>query len=845
MNCENSFTIENEIFYYWDLNKIFEIYPSLKKLPISLKILLEENLRNLKKSEDFEEIIDIFTKRREDYINFRPSRVIVDEYSSLLPLIDFALLKEKVPLEDRQYIEPKIMVDVIMDSSLSNFDEDDEDNSENFKDTHDEVLRFVKWADYNLKNLRVVPPGSGIFNQINLEYLSTIINVKTIENKHYLYPETVIGTDYNTNIINALGVFGFKVYKMDAQASMLGIPLRFKLPKVFGIKLEGKLNVGSTSYDLIKKIKALLSNEEFKDKIVEFCGEGIDELTLEDRAYVSNLAKKYNIKSLFFAIDEKGLKYYDNSRNNSDFSYLIKTYLQKQSFLNNYNIELDFDKKFVIKLDDLKPVVGDRKKIGKEFIIEEFKNLRAQRSGAFLKDLDVLKSIVYASKNINPLLLIRCALVLKNCYEKNISINTICKKIFLIEDERTKLFLEKLELLKYFELYNYQIKYSINEKDFLLEDDISNEIRFNSLNVVSLSSKRLEIEEDKYSLIKHKFTLSPSLVVIYTLVGNIGIDILNESLFNKEGESIYIKDVWPTNGMLISYLNKLDAGLYKEIYENLFKGNEKWQNLKHQKGSKYFWNSGSTYLNPIKLDFDFCKNFIHIDNAKILSIYGDNVSTSDIVPMGDRITLYSNAAKYLEKRGIKSYDYGTYFDRRGNYEIILGTVFSNLKNKMVSKEGAYTEDFETREILSIYDYSKRLKEANISSIIISGKEFGIEEDFSWAARGIYLLGVKAVIAKSFDEKFRLNLVRFGVLPLEFIEDEDVYKLNIIGNETITISLETQIKPKIYVDFIIESQRITQKSKLKCRLDNYDEVEFYQNGGILQTFLKESFIQHHK
>ncbi|PLY11184.1 MAG: hypothetical protein C0626_01040 [Arcobacter sp.] len=824
MNIQNSFEIENEVFYYYDLEKVFSLYESLRELPLCLKILLEENLRKANNDEEIEYIIDLFLNRKNLKINFYPSRIVMQNFSGISSLVDLASMRDIVARYegDVNKVNPTVMIDIILDDSLC----------ENIETK--EKYKFIKWAKSKFENVRVIPPGSQLCHQINLEYLSTIIHLEQKNGKNYLFPETIVGTNKDTISISSLGVLACKIEGVKSESTIFGFPLSFNLPKVLGIEIKGKVNKTVTSSDLISNLINSLKEYTLFEKIVEFYGEGVCELTLEDRLTISNVVYEYGAKSSFFPIDNRTLQYYDNTMDNSDFSKLVKIYLEKQSLFSKSDV-LSYDETIEINLDLIEASIYESKKSDDKISINELKNFPLQNSGINLNDGDIVLSII--SSNSNPYSLIHVGLIAKKAYELGIRANESIKKLLFTTSPLERVYLEKLDLLKYLE----KLGFNIVENDYNFNDfnkNIEEDIKSNNLNVVSLYCADERYEENIPSFIKSNYYMSASLIIVYTLAKTIKCNILDDCIDIVENKEIKLDDIWPSNELVVEYLNKLDYSLYKEIYKNIFQGNKYWQELEVQDTPTYTWDKDSTYIQASNFFNNEYIEKIEIKNAGSLVILGNNISTDKISP-SEQIALYSVASNYLEEIGVKSYDYNSFKSREGNSEIMLRSIFdsANLKNEMVSKEGGYTKDFEEDEIVSIYELSKRFKQRNRPLVIFAGKEYGIGESRDWAVKGMKPLGVKAIVAKSFDKVYREDLIAFGVLPLEFLEDEDFEVLNLRGDEVIDIVLDENIEVNALANLTITSNRAVIETKLKVRLDTNEEIKYYKNSGILSYLLK--------
>lgn len=838
MQIINSFEIEGERFYFYDITKILNNSIKLKRLPVVLKILLEENLRKAKDESEFQKIVDIFENRKKETIGFYPSRMIIENFSNLPMLIDLASFRDIMKEEGKSanIVNPKIMIDLVIDNSLEilNYKKNDGFNFD--KKEEEEKYKFIKWAQNSFSNLRVVPPGSGICHQVNLEYLSTILHIENIDDKFFLYPETIVGTDSRMTMANSIGVLGWSISSVQLESVMLGSPFLMVLPQVVGINIKGELKEGITSFDLLITLTNLLKEKKLEGKLLEFYGEGLKYLTLEDRTAISNMAFEYKAKCSFFAIDNKTINYFDKTRDNEDFGKLVKTYLQKQNLFFS-DEEFDYDEVIDFNLSILKPSIAIFKKTQESVDINSLKDFPIIKSINGFNDGDiVLSTITSCNSNSNPYLLIHSALVAKKALELGLKIDDSIKSFLIPGSLVVKEYLDKLGLLKYFDEIGLKIKDFECSSSYVHLEELEKEIKNEGLNLCSVTSGNRNFEGEINPFIKSNYMMSPSLVIIYSLIGTIKFDIFNDAIGEKEGFKIFLKDLWPSNHEVISYLGRLDYTLYKKIYKNIFKGDSSWQELNVEKSETYFWDKNSSYIQPSRI-FNRLKNeVIDIKKAEILSILGDNITTEQISPSG-QISLYSPASKYLESLGIKSFEYNTFNSRNGNIEIMNRALFdtSDIKNLMTSKEGAFSVDYEFGEILPIYEKAAKFKEQNRDLIIIAGEGFGIGESKYWAAKTVAAFGIKAVIAKSFGKKHREDLISFGVLPLEFIDD-DTQSLKLKGSEKITI-FSNDIKQNSVISATVQKGNIDIELDLKCRLETEKEIELYKNGGLLSDFFK--------
>lgn len=830
MNIVNSLEIQNENFYYYDLNYVYYKHEELKKLPVVLKILLESNLRNSSSDEEFENIIKKFLKRDSSLIYLHPSRIIMKSYTGVPALIELASLKEDLNLLNN--VNPKIMFDLLLDESLSKHFEENKINTLDDENKNKQIYAFLKWASISFKNVRIIPPGSGICNQMNLEYLSTIIHLEKKDNKNFIFPETIVATDFKDGIINSLGVLAWGVKSLEAQTAILGNAVSLKFPKVLGLNIRGNLKEGITSNDIVISLVKALNQPENKGFIIEFYGEGLENLSLEDRATISNLAPSYGAKSSFFPIDEKTISYFKKTRDNEDFANIIKKYLQKQNMFFS-NEKLSYDKTLVFDLSSLKAHIYsplnniDINDLNKNIVVNESENL---------KDFDLVLAVITSCElTSNPYLLIHSALLAKNILKMGLVIDNKIKKYLIAPSTLTIKYLKQLDLLKYFEALGFEIKEypsSKIDKNFIsLDENIKNEIKRHNINVSSIISGNNILDEDLNSLIKTTYLMSPSLLLAYTLKADTKSNILEDSIQTINDKKVYLKDIWPSKDLIKESLQKLDNEIYKNIYRHIFEGNDFWKDIDIQLKENYEWDENSTYIQSSNFSYKKIEK-INILNAGILAVFKEDISCEEISPRG-QINLYSQSARYLEEKGLKSYEYDTYDSRRGNSEIMLRGTFDydKLKNHIVEKEGAFTKDFDNLEIISFYEKSILFKNQNRPLVIFAGNNYGKGKQIDWAVKGTKLLGVKAIIANSFDLEHKNSLIKFGILPLEFIDDE-IDSFSLTGEETIDIYLDKEINVNDKIDIKITLRNKIIQTKLLSRLDNEEEISYYKNGGIL-------------
>lgn len=805
----NSFYFNGNTYYYCDLKKLFEKYPLLRKLPNSLKILLEANVRKAKDS-DIKSIIETFIQKNYfKQIEYYPTRVIMNDKFGLFLMMELALLRDKYDTK----LNPKIMTDLIVENNNSN----PQRNKERYS--------FLKWATRNIKNFSVIPPNEENHSLINIEYLSTMLCLENEDDKIFLYPETIIGTDSHARIINSLGVMGLNLSQIDTQAVMFGSLINLDFPKVVGVEVLGNLTQGLNFEDLILSLKKILKEHKIKDKFVEFYGNGLKNITLENRAILSNLVFEFGALCGYFGVDENTISYVEQTRG-VDAS-IIKEYFVKQGMYEND--DLVYDEYIRFNLNIIEPVAYYSKKANEKILIKEIpNNLVSFKKGNLIKDNDVVLSVVSSSKNLTST--IQACLVAKKACDLGLKINKNIKRYFEIDSFRIKDYLEKLDLLKYLEALDFEIVLkSPNE----ISQKIVSDIKKHNLDVVALSSNR-NFEENINPDIKSNWYISSALVIAYSLKGTMNFDITKDAIY----KDICLNDIFPSIAEVKEYLAKINGSLFEDVYKDITKGDKLWQYLKYENSPFYSFDKNSTYIKPYDILEDKYKERINIENAKIIAILGDNISNEYIVPSG-KIQPYSQIGFYLESKGIKTSEFGTYEERYENSEFMKKAIFSSdkIKNYITNpKDGAYTRDFKTNEILSFYEFSENMKKQKTPLVLIAGKNFGRGQNELWAVKGIKLLGIKAVIAKSFEKTFKDNLLKVGVLPLEFV-DEDAESLALDGNEIITIlSNEFKINSKIEIE--IRNDYFVKHVLVNVKFDTKEEINYYKNTGVLDYLINK-------
>ena len=846
LNIKKSFTLNNKIYYYYSL-KEFEKKTNFKiqNLPFSIRILLENLLRNQNEnSNNINQIENLIKNSTSSEIFFKPSRILMQDFTGIPAIVDLAAMRDKVFKmgQNIKKVNPFIPVDLVVDHSINvNFFGNNNAFKMNVKKEfkeNSERYDFLKWSQLSFQNFKVIPPGNGICHQVNLEYLAQVVSRKKISKGILVYPDTVVGTDSHTTMVNSLGVLGWGVGGIEAEAAMLNQPMPITVPDVVGVNLKKKLKEGVTATDLVLSLTNLLRKKNVVGKFVEFYGEGIKKLSLPDRATISNMAPEYGATCGFFPVDNVTINYLKLTARSNEHINLVKKYLKLQNLFNEkINEKIKFNKKIYFELDKIEPSVAGPKRpqdlVKLSEISKNFKknyNLKEKKKELGNGSI-VIAAITSCTNTSNPTLMVAAALVAKKAFQLGLKTKPWVKTSLAPGSKVVTDYLKKANLQKYldnlgFNLVGYGCTTCIGNSG-PLEDKIEKKVIKKNLTVCSILSGNRNFENRINSLVNANYLASPPLVIAFAIFGNININFYKEPLgIDKRNKKIFLKDIWPKQQEIDLVLNKvLSPTIFKKRYSRIFKGEKDWnKKSKFNKSDLYNWSQKSTYIKKPPF-FEKINNktrkISNILNARVMALLGDSITTDHISPAG-RIKLDSLTSKYLKKNKVKTYDFNTYGARRGNHEVMIRGVFSNMK------------------IPSVYELSKRHKKMKVPSIIIAGKEYGTGSSRDWAAKGVSLLGVKAVVFKTIERIHRTNLIGMGVLPLQFLGKDNAKSLKITGAETFDfIDLESDLIPnKIIRCFITYKNKQKKIIKLKTRIDSKKELEYLTNGGILPYVLKQ-------
>lgn len=859
-------------------------------LPYSIRVLLESLLR----SENGYDITkrDILnlaaynpdsTEQKE--IPFKPARVLLQDFTGVPCVVDLAAMRSAIATlgGDPQKINPRIPVDLVIDHSvqvdsynspsalLYNANKEFERNRERYE--------FLRWGQKAFANFRVVPPASGICHQVNLEYLAKAAQVRNYADRRIAFPDSLIGTDSHTTMINGLGVVGWGVGGIEAEAVMLDRPLYLLMPEVIGVKLYGRLNDGVTATDLVLEITQLLRKKGVVNKFVEFYGAGISSMSVPDRATISNMAPEYGATVSFFPVDNQTLEYLKITGRPPELVDLVERYYKEQGMFRNDSVPSPrFKDRLELDLSTIEPAIAGPKRPQDRVNLKQAKtrwreSLRApfekqgynlpetaiqQQTGVasdsgIVSDLKhgdiVIAAITSCTNTSNPSVMIAAGLLAKKAVESGLSIKPSVKTSLAPGSKVVTDYLHKAGLDTYLEkLGFYLVGYGCTTcigNSGPLDEKISAAINENKIIAASVLSGNRNFEGRVHPDTRANFLASPPLVIAYALAGTIDIDLTTEPLGkNKAGQPIYLCDIWPTQSEITESLNKaISHNIFQKAYSNIESGNETWNQIPIKGGQLYEWNEKSTYIQHPPFFTNMIPEVGHIapiKNARVLVKVGNSVTTDHISPAGT-IAVNSPAGQYLTGLGIAPADFNSYGSRRGNDRVMTRGTFANirLKNQLApGTEGGWTTYFPTNETISIFEASLRYKQNDTPTIVMAGADYGMGSSRDWAAKGVYLLGVRAVIAESFERIHRSNLVGMGVLPLQYKPGQNAASLGLTGKEIFTIEIDDSLMP--LSDIIIRFKRDDNSTGLFtaiCRIDMPVEIEYYRNGGIMRTVLR--------
>jgi aconitate hydratase len=905
--CMGKLKIKKQSFDYFNiLNLEKKGFADIRRLPFSIRILVENLLRKMDgrivKEEDLLNIAR-WQKKYDDPVEipYHPARVLMQDFTGVPAVVDLAAMRDAVKKlgGNPEKVNPLVPVDLIVDHSVQvDFFGTDEAVFQNVKKEYErnaERYALLKWAQKSFNNFRVVPPRSGICHQVNLENVGRVVIIENSNGQKIAYPDTLVGLDSHTTMINGIGVMGWGVGGIEAEAVMLGQPYYMSIPQVIGVRICGQLKPGITATDLVLTVTEKLRNYGVVEKFVEYFGPGLKNLTVPDRATIANMAPEYGATLGFFPVDEKTIEYLKTT-NREKQAAVVQAYTQACGFFYNGAEEADYTDVLELNLADIERCVSGPARPQDRIVLRDLKSKFAdvlgckferdeemQRISQFHEESGTLTSraakcvplteyscpvdlnglpvtvgngsiviaaITSCTNTSNPFVLLGAGLMAKNAVERGLKVPPFVKTSLAPGSKVVIQYLEDAGLMPYLKAIGFHLAAfgctTCIGNSGPLHPAIEQAIADHDLNVAAVLSGNRNFEARIHQRIKSNFLASPMLVVAFALAGHVDIDLTVEPLgLDPSGQPVYLDDIWPTNEQIEALIKThVKKDFFKLEYGRIFEGDEFWQALPDVQSVTYAWDEKSTYIkNP-----PYFENFSlsvqkpgDIQNARVLAVLGDSVTTDHISPAGAIEKEYP-AGRYLTAEGIPPAEFNSYGSRRGNHEVMLRGTFGNirLKNKLVGKkEGSYTVKFPEKDEMYIYDAAMAYQEGHTPLMVLGGKEYGAGSSRDWAAKGTYLLGVKAVIAQSFERIHRSNLVGMGVLPLVFQRGEDAQSLGLEGSETYSISGVEDIRPRQQLQVrAVKADGSDIRFKVSARLDTDIEVDYYKNGGILPYVLRK-------
>jgi len=849
----------------------------LAKLPFSLRILLENLLRcedgRFVRPDDIRVLANWTPGSTEKEIAFMPARVLLQDFTGVPAVVDLATMREAIKRMggNPRLINPLFPAELVIDHSVqvdsfgksNSFDL----NAEMEFQRNIERYAFLRWGQKAFQNFKVVPPDTGICHQVNLEYLARVVCAMPSGNRVEAYPDSVVGTDSHTTMVNALGVFGWGVGGIEAEAAMLGQPSSMLIPDVVGFRLHGKLREGATATDLVLTVTEILRKKGVVGKFVEFCGTGLSSLSIPDRATIANMAPEYGATMGFFPVDAETLAYLQFTARSAEQIALVEAYCKEQMmFRTDETADPIFSDKLELDLGSVEPTVAGPKRPQDRVSLRNAKSSFQKvlegttdkhvgvRNNGDSFDLSsgavVIAAITSCTNTSNPSLMLGAGLLAKKAVERGLHVKPWVKTSFAPGSKVVSDYLAASGLMSYLEKLNFHlVGYGCTTcigNSGPLPEAIGAAIKDNNLMAVAVLSGNRNFEGRIHPLVRANYLASPPLVVAYALAGRMDVDLTTESLgADSAGKPVYLRDIWPTPQEIEKTVREsVTSEMYSKEYGNVFEGDAHWKSMPVPEGDLYQWDPKSTYIKQPPFFENMPKTpaaLADIHGARVLAVLGDSVTTDHISPAGS-IAIDSPAGKYLIANGVKPHEFNSYGARRGNHEVMMRGTFANirLRNQLApGTEGCWTHFLPGNEKMTIYDAAVKYREAGVPLIVIAGKEYGSGSSRDWAAKGTRLLGVRAVIAESYERIHRSNLVGMGVLPLEFKTGESRESLGLTGQEVFEIEGVASLSPKKTITVRAESDDGSVKTFTAiARVDTPEEVSYYHHGGILQYVLRQ-------
>lgn len=873
-NTRDTLVSNGRNFFFHNLNKLSG---DVSRLPYCLRILLENLLRNedgkAVNSGDIKQLMNWDPGSVPEHeIAFSPARVILQDFTGVPSVVDLAVMRDAMAElgKDPALINPLIPVDLVIDHSVQvDSAGKPESLAENLAwefQRNRERYNFLKWGRRALSNFRVVPPATGIIHQVNLEYLARVVCEVESEDGIYAYPDTLVGTDSHTTMVNGLGVLGWGVGGIEAEAAMLGQPVSMLIPQVVGVRLNGRIREGVTATDLVLTVTEVLRREGVVGKLVEFFGPGIVGLSLADRATLSNMSPEYGATCAIFPIDHKTLEYLELTGRDLSQVKLVEDYARTQGIffepgggVPEYSSVVDIDLEAVELSISGPRRPQDRISLSSvpssffEFLSQSGKSVARKKKSDTLRDGSVvIASITSCTNTSNPSVMIGAGILARKAVEAGLEAKPWVKTSLGPGSRVVSEYLRESGLQGYldrlgFNIVGYGCTVCIGNSG-PLPSEISKRIKEEELLVCSVLSGNRNFEGRISPEVKANYLASPPLVIAYALAGNIDFDFNKDPLgFDSQGREIFLNDIWPKSAEIEATMaGTLNRKQFQKVYEDIFKGTPEWSRIDSPEGDRFAWSERSTYIRkptffegmkstPSKLE--------DIRRGRVLVMLGDSVTTDHISPAGS-IPVDGPAGKYLIEKGVPPEEFNSFGSRRGNHEVMVRGTFANirLRNLLVPGiEGGYTRIVGREEVVSIFEASEQYKKEDIPLLVIAGKEYGSGSSRDWAAKGTNLLGIKAVLAESYERIHRSNLIGMGVLPLQFMDGENVATIGLDGNEEYSITgMEEKLFPGAILEVEVRSGGNRQKTfQVHARIDTPNEMDYYRHGGILPYVLRNS------
>ncbi|WP_244444924.1 aconitate hydratase AcnA [Oceanobacillus jeddahense] len=877
-------TANGEKYIYYSLERLTTLgYINVKKLPFSLKIWLESILRNAESGEDGKKQLEALAnwpseRDSSQELPFYPGRVLLHDTTGLPALVDLAAMRDALKTRDKNplHLNPKLPVDLVIDHSLivesfGNKDALNKNEQREFRKNY-ERYQFLKWAKNSFQNLTIVPPSSGIMHQINMEYLSTLVIKKKKGDVNLLYPDTLVGTDSHTTMVNGMGIVAWGVGGIEGEAAILEKPVFMNIPKVLGVKLTNKLPAGTTSTDLALTLTNVLRKYDVVGKIVEFFGPGVQHLSVPDRATISNMVPEYGATMGYFPVDKETLAYMDLIGHREEEIKLMEEYYRLQGmYRENSMMEPSYEEILEFNLEEVVPSLAGPKrpqdKVNLNQCKEEFNHILTEpinnggyglssqelktesvtSMGTLKHGSVVLAAITSCTNTSNPDVMIAAGLVAKKAVDLGVKKKEFVKSSITPGSRVVADYLENAGLNNYLEKLGFYVSgygcATCIGNSGSLPPEIEKAIKENQLVVSGVLSGNRNFEGRVHPLIKANYLGSPPIVVMYALAGTMNINLMVDPIaYSSEKAPIYFHDLWPSAEEVEAIKNTfLTQDLFKARYKDILTHNKEWNLIESEDSHLFKWDSKSTYIQkpPFVNQRPQADSYV-FHKGRALLFLGDSVTTDHVSPSG-AIGMSTPAGEFLLERGVSPGNFNSYPSRRGNHEVMVRGGFANvrLRNKLVpEKTGGYTIFFPTNEVMSVYAAAMQYQEKNTDLIVIAGKEYGTGSSRDWGAKAPKLLGVKAIIAESYERIHRSNLIGMGILPLQFLESDSAAGLGLNGSEIFTLKESMQdIQANSQVEVRVEGNKINSFT-VKVRLDNKIELDYFKAGGIMNKVLEE-------